>query len=84
MFKNYLKDPLSTIAINTTVFIAGCLFFGFIAIFGITSEFIRDSKNPPKNIRLQHNQQHADEQVKYEKMIQLLDSINLKLDKSKN
>ena len=77
IFKKYLKDPLSTIAVNTTIFIAGCLFWD-LAI-GIVSEFVRDYKNPPKNLRQQHIQQHLDEQVKYDKMIQLLDSINNKL-----
>jgi hypothetical protein len=80
IFKNYLKDPLSTIAVNTTIFIAGCLFFGTLATIGIVSEFIRDYKNPPVNIRQQHIQQHFDEQVKYDEMIKILDSINHKLD----
>lgn len=84
MFKKYLKDPLSTIAINTTVFIMGSLFFGSIALFGIASELIRDSNNAPINTRIQHIQQHADEQVKFDKMIQLLDSINLKSKKFKD
>ena len=79
MLKNYLKDPLSTIAVNTTIFIMGCLFFGSIALFGIVSEFVRDYNNPPVNIRQQHIQQNFDEQVKYDKMIKLLDSINKKL-----
>jgi hypothetical protein len=51
MLKNYLKDPLSTIAVNTTIFIAGCLFFGTLATIGIVSEFIRDYKNPTVNMR---------------------------------
>jgi len=80
MLKNYLKDPLSTIAVNTTIFIAGCLFFGTLATIGIVSEFIRDYKNPPVNMRQQHIQQHFDEQVKYDEMIKILDSINHKLD----
>ena len=84
MFKKYLKDPLSTIAINTTIFILGCVFFGSIALFGITSEFIRDKNNPPINSRIQHIQQHADEQVEIDEMIQLLDSINLKLKKAED
>ena len=84
MFKTYLKDPLSTIAINTTFFILGCFFFGSIALFGIASELIRDSNNAPINTRIQHIQQHADEQVKFDKMIQLLDSINLKSKKFKD
>ena len=79
MLKNYLKDPLSTIAVNTTIFIAGCLFFGTLATIGIVSEFIRDYKNPPVNMRQQHIQQHFDEQVKYDEMIKILDSINHKL-----
>ena len=79
IFKKYLKDPLSTIAVNTTIFIAGCLFFGALATIGIVSEFVRDYKNPPINARQKHIQQHLDEQVKYDKMIKLLDSINNKL-----
>tara|TARA_B100001939_G_scaffold223002_1_gene191916 strand:- start:1146 stop:1391 length:246 start_codon:yes stop_codon:yes gene_type:complete len=79
IFKKYLKDPLSTIAVNTTIFIAGCLFFGALATIGIISEFVRDYKNPPINARQKHIQQHLDEQVKYDKMIKLLDSINNKL-----
>ena len=59
-------------------------FFGSIALFGIASELIRDSNNGPINHRIQHIQQHADEQVKFDKMIQLLDSINLKSKKFKD
>ena len=80
IFKNYLKDPLSTLAVNSTVFIAGCLFFGTLATIGIISEFIRDSKNPLQDMRQKHIQQHFDEQVKYDDMLKLLDSINKKLD----
>ena len=79
IFKNYLKDPLSTIAVNTTIFIAGCLFFGTLATIGILSVFVRVYKDPPQNIRHQHLQQHQEEQVKYDQMIDLLDSINTKL-----
>ena len=50
MFKKYLKDPLSTISINTTVFIMRCLFFGSIALFRIASELIIDSNNAPINL----------------------------------
>ena len=50
MFKKYLKDPLSTISINTTVFIMGCLFFGSIALFRIAPELIIDSNNAPINL----------------------------------
>ena len=80
IFKQYLKDPLSTIAVNTTIFIAGCLFFGSLAVFGIVSGFIRDYNDPPQDIRHQHIQQHIDEQVKYDEMIKLLDSISKKID----
>ena len=79
LLKNYLKDPLSTIAVNTTIFIAGCLFFGTLATIGIVSSFIRDYKNPPTDIRQQHIQQHVNEQVKYDEMIYLVDSINTKI-----
>ena len=79
IFKNYLKYPLSTIAVNTTIFIMGCLFFGTLATIGIVSELIRDLKNPRQDIRVQHIQQHMDEQVKYDEMIKILDSINNKL-----
>ena len=80
IFKQYLKDPLSTIAVNSTIFITGCLFFGLLAVFGIASEFIRDYNDPPQDIRHQHIQQHIDEQVKYDEMIKLLDSISKKID----
>ena len=80
LIKNYLRDPLATIAINTTIFIMGCLFFGTLATIGIVSEFVRDYKNPPTDIRHQHIKQHSDEQVKYNEMIKLLDSINSKLE----
>lgn len=78
IFKQYLKDPLSTIAVNTTIFIAGCLFFGAIALFGIVSELLND--NEYQDIRQTHIQQHIDEQVKYDEMIKLLDSISKKID----
>ena len=78
IFKQYLKDPLSTIAVNTTIFIAGCLFFGAIALFGIVSELLND--NEYQDIRQTHIQQHHDEQVKYDEMIKLLDSISKKID----
>ena len=77
IFKQYLKDPLSTIAVNTTIFIAGCLFFGSIALFGIVSELLNE--NEYQDIRQTHIQQHADEQVKYDEMIKLLDSISNKI-----
>ena len=80
LIKNYLKDPLATIAINTTIFIMGCLFFGTLATIGIVSTFVRNYKNPPTDIRQQHIKQHSDEQVKYDEMIKLLDSINSKLE----
>ena len=78
IFKQYLKDPLSTIAVNTTIFVAGCLFFGSIALFGIVSELLND--NEYQDIRQTHIQQHIDEQVKYDEMIKLLDSISKKID----
>jgi hypothetical protein len=79
LLKGYLKDPLATIAINTTLFIMGCLFFGLLATIGIISEWVRDYKTPPTDIRLQHLKQHNDEQLKYDEMIILLDSINKKI-----
>jgi len=45
----------------------------------LVSGIIRNIKNPPTDIRQQHIQQHFDEQVKYDEMIYLLDSINTKL-----
>ena len=48
IFKKYLKDPLSTIAVNTTIFIAGYPFFGILATIGVVSEFVRDYKNLQK------------------------------------
>ena len=55
------------------------LIFGTIAFIGLVSGIIRNIKNPPTDIRQQHIQQHFDEQVKYDEMIYLLDSINTKL-----
>ena len=76
IFKDYLKDPLSTIAVNTTVLLFGIICF---VLFVFTMVIIEESQqNNP--VRQQHLQQHADEQVKYDKMISLLDSINKKLD----
>ena len=76
IFKDYLKDPLSTIAVNTTVLLFGIIFF---VLFVFTMVIIEENQeNNP--VRQQHLQQHADEQVKYDKMISLLDSINKKLD----
>ena len=79
IFKNYLKDPLATIAVNTTIFIAGCLFFGSIALIGIFSELIR-ANDPNLAVREQHVQQHHEEHLKYDQMITLLDAINSKLE----
>ena len=76
IFKDYLKDPLSTIAVNTTVLLFGIIFF---VLFVFTMVIVEENQeNNP--IRQQHLQQHADEQVKYDKIISLLDSINNKLD----
>ena len=76
IFKDYLKDPLNTIAVNTTVLLFGIICF---VLFVFTMVIIEESQeNNP--VRQQHLQQHADEQVKYDKMISLLDSINKKLD----
>tara|TARA_Y100001954_G_C15529212_1_gene463291 strand:- start:387 stop:629 length:243 start_codon:yes stop_codon:yes gene_type:complete len=76
IFKYYLKDPLSTIAVNTTVLLFGIICF---VLFVFTMVIIEESQeNNP--VRQQHLQQHADEQVKYDKMISILDSINKKLD----
>ena len=69
------KDPLKIIAINTTIFILGCLFFGCLALYAIITE--RGQENP---IRTEHLQQHADDHEKYDKMIKLLDELNQKID----
>ena len=76
IFKNYLKDPLSTIAVNTTLLIFGIIFF-VLFVFTMVMIEEKQANNP---VRQKHLQQHADEQVKYDKMINLLDSINKKLD----
>ncbi len=76
IFKNYLKDPLSTIAVNTTVLLFGIIFF-FLFVFTMVIIEENHENNP---VRQQHLQQHADEQVKYDEIISLLDSINKKLD----
>ena len=76
IFKDYLKDPLSTIAVNTTVLLFGIVFF---VLFVFTMVIIEENQeNNP--VRQQHLQQHAYEQVKYDEIINLLDSINKKLD----
>ena len=75
IFRNYLKDPLSTIAINTTLLIFGIIFF---LLFVFTMVMIEETQENP--IRQEHLKQHDDEQVKYDQMIDLLDSINNKLD----
>ncbi len=76
IFKNYLKDPLSTIAVNTTLLIFGIIFF-VLFVFTMVMIEEKQANNP---VRQKHLQQHADEQVKYDQMINLLDSINNKLD----
>ena len=75
IFRNYLKDPLSTIAINTTLLIFGIIFF---VLFVVSMVMIEETQENP--IRQEHLKQHDDEQVKYDQMINLLDSINNKLD----
>ena len=75
IFKNYLKDHLSTIAVNTTLLIFGVIFF---VLFVFTMIMIEETQENP--IRQEHIKQHDDEQVKYDQMINLLDSINNKLD----
>ena len=76
IFKNYLKDPLSTIAVNTTLLIFGIIFF-VLFVFTMVMIEEKQANNP---VRQKHLQQHADKQVKYDQMINLLDSINNKLD----
>ena len=76
IFKNYLKDPLSTIAVNTTVLLFGIILF----VLFVFTMIIIEEKQANNPVRQKHLQQHADEQVKYDKMINLLDSINKKLD----
>jgi len=76
IFKDYLKDPLSTIAVNTTVLLFGIILF----VLFVFTMIIIEEKQANNPVRQKHLQQHADEQVKYDKMINLLDSINKKLD----
>ena len=76
IFKDYLKDPLSTIAVNTTVLLFGIILF----VLFVFTMIIIEEKQANNPVRQKHLQQHADEQVKYDKMISLLDSINKKLD----
>ena len=73
--RDKLKDPQWIIAINSTIFIAGCLFFGSVAVIGIVSELF-DEDNP---VRTEHIKQHTDDHVKYDKMIELLEDVNEKL-----
>ena len=76
IFKDYLKDPLSTIAVNTSVLLFGIILF----VLFVFTMIIIEEKQANNPVRQKHLQQHADEQVKYDKMINLLDSINKKLD----
>jgi len=76
IFKDYLKDPLSTIAVNTTVLLFGIILF----VLFVFTMIIIEEKQANNPVRQKHLQQHADEQVKFDKMINLLDSINKKLD----
>ena len=76
IFKDYLKDPLSTIAVNTTVLLVGIILF----VLFVFTMIIIEEKQANNPVRQKHLQQHADEQVKFDKMINLLDSINKKLD----
>ena len=71
MIKNYLKDPLTTIAINTTIFILGCIFFGIIVLTAMIID-VTTTENP---IRTEHLKQHEDDHEKYDKMIELLEEI---------
>ena len=67
----YLKDPLYTIAVNTSIFI----------LFLITAVIIENNSDQSPQ-RTEHLKQHDDEQEKFDKMIELLedikDSINSK------
>ena len=76
IFKDYLKDPLSTIAVNTTVLLFGIILF----VLFVFTMIIIEEKQANNPVRQKHLQQHADEQVKNDKMLNLLDSINKKLD----
>jgi len=69
------KDPLKIIAINTTIFISGCVFFGCLALFAIITE--SGQENPT---RTEHLQQHSDDHKKYDEMIKLLEELNQKMD----
>ena len=74
----YLKDPLYTIAVNTSIFIFGCIIF---ILFLITAVIIENNSDQSLQ-RTEHLKQHDDEQEKFDKMIELLedikDSINSK------
>ncbi len=74
MIKKYLKDPLTTIAINTTIFILGCVFFGIIVFTAI----IVNATTTENHIRTEHLKQHEDDHKKYDKMIELLEEIEKK------
>ena len=74
MIKKYLKDPLTTIAINTIIFILGCIFFGIIVFTAIMID-VTTIENP---IRTEHLKQHEDDHEKYDKIIELLEEIEEK------
>lgn len=74
IFKNSFKGPLATLAVNSTIFNAGCLFFWPIVLCALINEFIRQDEKAAiyESIRTQKQQQHIEQQLKHNQMIQLI------------
>ena len=69
------KNPLKVIAINSTIFICGCVLF---VLIGLTAVIIESGEENP--IRTEHLKQHSDDHKKYDEMIELLETLNQKMD----
>ena len=69
------NDPLKVIAINSTIFVCGCVLF---VLIGLTAAIIESGDENP--IRTEHLKQHSDDHKKYDEMIELLEKLNQKID----
>ena len=67
MVKNELKGPLTVIA---TCMVTWILMFGGFVLYAILN-----ADKDGQDIRIKHLQQHHDEQVKYDRMIELLEDV---------
>ena len=69
------NDPLKVIAINSTIFVCGCVLF---VLIGLTAAIIESGEKNP--VRTEHLKQHSDDHKKYDEMIELLEKLNQKID----